>query len=96
MARNQNNEVKDNVQVTAAAAAAVKPDNGEIEIDLAELALHFLEKIHWIILTALIGAAIAFGIWRPSALRSPRRNMRPIFLNIRSSRMRRGNWKGRP
>ena len=61
MARNQNNEVKDNVQVTAAAAAAVKPDNGEIEIDLAELALHFLEKIHWIILIALLGAAIAFA-----------------------------------
>ena len=60
MARNQKNEVKDNVQVTAA-VAAVKPDNGEIEIDLAELALHFLEKIHWIILTALLGAAIAFA-----------------------------------
>ncbi len=62
MARNETNEVKNNVQVTAtAAAAAVKPDNGEIEIDLAELALHFLEKIHWIILAALLGAAIAFA-----------------------------------
>ena len=64
MARNQTNEVKDNVQVTAAAAAAAAAKNSSdvVEIDLAELALHFLEKIHWIILTALLGAAIAFGI----------------------------------
>ena len=31
----------------------------EDEIDLGALFYRFLEKVHWIILTALIGAAIA-------------------------------------
>lgn len=62
MASNQTNEVK-NVQAPAAQAAApARKNNDVVEIDLVELALHFLEKIHWILLTALLGAAIAFGI----------------------------------
>ena len=62
MASNQTNEVKTNVQAQSATAATAKPGNDAVEIDLVELALHFLEKIHWILLTALLGAAIAFGI----------------------------------
>lgn len=62
MASNQTNEVK-KVQAPAAQAAAPAKGNDDVfEIDLAELALHFLEKIHWILLTAILGAAIAFGI----------------------------------
>ena len=60
MASNQTNEVK-KVQAPAAQAAQ-KNSNAADEIDLVELGLHFLEKIHWIILTAILGAAIAFGI----------------------------------
>ena len=58
MARNQTNEVR-NVQIPAAGGM---PGDDAGEIDLVELGLHFLEKIHWIILTALLGAAIAFAI----------------------------------
>ena len=36
-----------------------KPENDELEIDLVALFYRFLEKAHWIILCALIGAAIA-------------------------------------
>ena len=37
-------------------------NNNVVEIDLVALFYRFLEKAHWIVLTALIGAAIAFGI----------------------------------
>ena len=58
MASNQTNEVK---KVQAPAAAAAKNNDNDEYIDLGELALRFLEKIHWIILAALVGAAIAFA-----------------------------------
>ena len=35
-----------------------------VEIDLVALFYRFLEKIHWILLTALVGAGIAFAIVR--------------------------------
>ena len=38
---------------------AVRTENTELEIDLVALFYRFLEKAHWIILCALIGAAIA-------------------------------------
>ncbi len=37
-------------------------DNNVVEIDLVALFYRFLEKAHWIVLTALIGAVIAFLI----------------------------------
>lgn len=36
--------------------------NNGVEIDLVALFYRFLEKAHWIVLTALLGAAIAFAI----------------------------------
>ena len=49
-------------QPPAQSAAAKTNSDGVIEIDLVELFLRFLEKIHWIILTAVLGAGIAFGL----------------------------------
>ena len=62
MASNQTNEAKKNQVPAASAALAAKTGSDMGEIDLVELGLYFLEKIHWIILTALLGAAIAFAI----------------------------------
>ena len=39
-----------------------KSANNVVEIDLVALFYRFLEKAHWIVLTALLGAAIAFAI----------------------------------
>ena len=58
MARDENNEVK-TAQARAAAAERAKTDDDTMEIDLLALFFRFLEKIHWILLTALAGAAIA-------------------------------------
>ncbi len=63
MARDENNEVK-TAQARAAAAERAKTDDDTMEIDLLALFFRFLEKIHWIILAALAGAAIAFVIVR--------------------------------
>jgi len=54
-------EEKIPVQVTAPKAETdtQAAKNDVVEIDLVALFYRFLEKIHWIILTALIGAAIA-------------------------------------
>lgn len=47
----------------AAVSSAPKATNSNIiEIDLVALFYRFLEKAHWIVLTALVGAAIAFAI----------------------------------
>ena len=43
---------------------AVENEDADDEIDLGALFYRFLEKIHWIILFALIGAAVAFAIVR--------------------------------
>lgn len=54
-----------NVEKTAAVNAvnnASRSSNNVVEIDLVALFYRFLEKAHWIVLTALLGAAIAFGI----------------------------------
>ena len=58
MARDENNEVK-TAQARAAATERAKTDDDTMEIDLLALFFRFLEKIHWIILLALIGAVIA-------------------------------------
>ena len=63
MARDENNEVK-TAQARAAATERAKTDDDTMEIDLLALFFRFLEKIHWIILAALAGAAIAFVIVR--------------------------------
>ena len=63
MARDENNEVK-TAQARTAAAERAKTDDDTMEIDLLALFFRFLEKIHWIILAALAGAAIAFVIVR--------------------------------
>ncbi len=60
MAKNKNNE--EQVIQAPVVVAETEPEEDEDEIDLGGLFLRFLEKIHWIILTALIGAGIAFGI----------------------------------
>ena len=44
------------------AAGKTTTQEEEMEIDLVALFYRFLEKAHWIVLTALIGAAIAYGI----------------------------------
>ena len=46
----------------AAGSAEKAAGANVVEIDLVALFFRFLEKAHWIVLTALIGAAIAFGI----------------------------------
>ncbi len=54
-----------NIGRTATATTAnnsAKSANNVVEIDLVALFYRFLEKTHWIVLTALIGAAIAFAI----------------------------------
>ena len=57
---------KANTQNTPAAenksAVRATDDSNVIEIDLKALFYRFLEKAHWIILCALIGAAIAFAV----------------------------------
>lgn len=59
---------KENTQNTAGENKAVTGftsktgSNNVVEIDLVALFFRFLEKAHWIVLTALIGAAIAFAI----------------------------------
>ena len=59
MAGNEMNERK-----TAVQAKTPQQQDEVMEIDLVALFFRFLEKIHWIILTALAGAAIAFVIVR--------------------------------
>ncbi len=49
-------------KAAAGSAARTGSNNNVVEIDLVALFYRFLEKAHWIVLTALIGAAIAFGI----------------------------------
>ena len=46
----------------AAGSVARAESNDEMEIDLVALFYRFLEKAHWIVLTAIVGAAIAFAI----------------------------------
>ena len=53
MARDENNEVKA-AQARTAAAERAKTDDDTMEIDLLALFFCFLEKIHWIILAALL------------------------------------------
>ena len=43
-------------------AAKSAPGQDETEIDLVALFYRFLEKLHWVLLTALLGALI-FGVW---------------------------------
>ena len=62
MANNENNELKTAQARTA--AARIQADDDTMEIDLLALFFRFLEKIPWIILAALAGAAIAFVIVR--------------------------------
>lgn len=50
---------KTNTGKVASTAASTKPSDNEMEIDLVALFFRFLEKAHWIILCALVGAAIA-------------------------------------
>lgn len=47
-------------QTSAAGGNKAQPNQAQVtEIDLVALAIRYLEKIHWIILTALLGAVIA-------------------------------------
>ena len=65
MAANEEKKNQDEIFLnTGAAAAAAEMEDTDDEIDLGALFFRFLEKIHWIILLALIGAAVAFGIVR--------------------------------
>ncbi len=65
MAANEEKKNQDEVFLnTGTAAAAADTEDTNDEIDLGALLFRFLEKIHWIILLALIGAAVAFGIVR--------------------------------
>jgi len=52
--RNRRAAQLDNVQL----AADTAQDEGEFEIDLVELMYRLLEKVHWIVIAALIGACI--------------------------------------
>lgn len=53
-------ETKNNAQETVAIRRVIVPDtDDELEIDLVALFYRLLEKIHWILLCALVGALIA-------------------------------------
>ena len=52
---------KPNTGKVASTTASTKPTDNPIEIDLVALFYRFLEKAHWIVLAALLGAAIAFA-----------------------------------
>ena len=49
-------------KATVGSTTRAGSNNNVVEIDLVALFYRFLEKAHWIVLTALLGAAIAFGI----------------------------------